>query len=133
MPTKFSNIPLSVLLKHIPAKERTALSTTSKYYKNLKVSDPDMRYKKFLVFYSNYLNNPYNSNNTATMQRRNFENLFYYENGDLNFNRFLNSNIPPGPNYKNTKNFFNALMKRNKAAMYRLSNMIYNQSRNSYL
>lgn len=92
------------------------------------MSDP--RYKNFLAFYSEYLNEPYNSRNLANLQRRNFENLLGYKNGDLNINRFLNSNIPPGPNYKNTKNFFNALLKKNKAAMFRLSNMIYNQSRN---
>lgn len=42
--TNFSNIPPYILLKHMPAKERTALSTTAKAYKNLKAPKPPKRF-----------------------------------------------------------------------------------------
>ena len=92
-------------------------------------SRKDPRYTKFIVFYSNYLNEPYNSRNLANLHRRNFENVLGYNNGDLNINNFAHLNNPPGPNYKTNRNFFNALLKKNQAAMYRLSNLIYNKTR----
>ena len=86
-------------------------------------------YSNFLAFISNVRSQPYNSQNTANINRRNFENLLGYNNGDLRLN-FMNHNAPPGPNYKNNRNFYNALIRKNKAAMYRLANFIYNNSRN---
>ena len=84
-------------------------------------------YRDFLAELS-LLNTAYNSRNLANIQRRNFENLLGFKNGDLNNTRFT-GNSPPGPNYKTNKNFFKALLKKNRSAMQRLSNVIYNKSR----
>ena len=85
------------------------------------------KYSEFL--YQLYLlkNTPYNSQNLANIQRRNFENLLGFNNGSLNI-RFTGQ-YQRGPNYKTNKNFFNALLKQNESAMQRLSNAIYNKSR----
>lgn len=70
----------------------------------------------------NKLNN--NSKNKANAIRENFESLLHLEPGTLNFNYNENLNSS-GRNYKNNKNFFNALQKGNINAQYKLFKKIY--------
>lgn len=85
-------------------------------------------YNNFVYALNTLENNRKNSNsrNKSNALRENFEKILNIKPGNLNWNnRYLNLKNS-GRNYKNYKNFFDALQKGNINAKYKLYKRIYN-------